>query len=149
MGSPSLAVLKNHVDVALRDMVGGHSGGGLGLGWMILEVFLSLNDSTREAPTPTLHQCRLYALLPYMHIYMYICMYVSPEQPTPDPQVGAAREAQAAQHKQSYLAPELLCRGARLPPLSLLFVDFFSFSTSRRPLWVLAKRFLFRQLSEK
>ena len=38
--SPSLEVFKNHGDVALRDVVNGHGGGGLGLG--ILEVFSNL-----------------------------------------------------------------------------------------------------------
>ena len=45
MKSPSLEVLKNHGDVALRDVVSGHGEGGLGLDLMILEVFSSLNDS--------------------------------------------------------------------------------------------------------
>ena len=43
MESPSLEVLKNHGDVALRDVGSGHGGGGLGLG--ILEVFSNLSDS--------------------------------------------------------------------------------------------------------
>ena len=44
-GSPSLEVFKKNEDVALRDVVSGHGGGGLGLDWMILEVFSNLNDS--------------------------------------------------------------------------------------------------------
>jgi len=32
VGSPSLEVFKNHGDVALRDMVSGHGGGGLMIG---------------------------------------------------------------------------------------------------------------------
>ena len=32
MESPSLVVVKNHVDVALRNMVGGHGGDGLAIG---------------------------------------------------------------------------------------------------------------------
>jgi len=43
--SPSLEVLKNHVDVALRDVVSGHGGGGLTLDKVILEGFSSFNDS--------------------------------------------------------------------------------------------------------
>ena len=43
--SPSLEVFKSCVDVALRDVGSGHGGGGLGLDWMILEVFSNLNDS--------------------------------------------------------------------------------------------------------
>ena len=43
--SPSLEVLKNRVDVALRDMVSGHGGGGLVVGLDDLEVFSNLNDS--------------------------------------------------------------------------------------------------------
>lgn len=35
MGSPSLGVSKNCVDVALKDVVSGHGGGRRGLGWMI------------------------------------------------------------------------------------------------------------------
>ena len=37
--SPSLEVFKNRVDVALRDVVSGHGGGGLGLDLEIVEVF--------------------------------------------------------------------------------------------------------------
>ena len=41
-----LEVFKNHGDMSLRDMVSGHGGGnGLGLDWMIVEVFSNLNDS--------------------------------------------------------------------------------------------------------
>ena len=43
--SPSLEVFKNHGDVALRDVVSGHGGGGLELKLMILEIFHDLNDS--------------------------------------------------------------------------------------------------------
>ena len=39
-GSPSLEVFKNHVDVALRDVVSGHGG----VGWMISMVFSNLTD---------------------------------------------------------------------------------------------------------
>ena len=37
--SPSLEVLKNHVTVALRDMVSGHGGGGLAAGLNYLSFF--------------------------------------------------------------------------------------------------------------
>jgi len=43
--SPSLEVFHNHGDVVLRDVIRGHSGGGLGLDLEILEVFSNLNDS--------------------------------------------------------------------------------------------------------
>ena len=43
VGSPSLEGFKNHRDVALRNVGSGH--GGLGLDWMIIEVFSNLNDS--------------------------------------------------------------------------------------------------------
>jgi len=43
VGSPSLQVFKERGDVALRDVVSGH--GGLGLDWIILEVFPNLDDS--------------------------------------------------------------------------------------------------------
>jgi len=36
--------LKNHGDVALRDVVSGHGGGGLELDLVILEVFSNLSD---------------------------------------------------------------------------------------------------------
>ena len=45
VGSPSLGVLRNHVDMALRDVVCGHGGGGLGLDMVTLEVFFSLKGS--------------------------------------------------------------------------------------------------------
>ena len=45
MESPSLEVFKNHRDVALRDVVSGHGGGGLGLDSMILVIFTNLYDS--------------------------------------------------------------------------------------------------------
>jgi len=48
VGSPSLEVLRKRGDVALRDVVSGHVGGGLGLDWVILEVFSSLNDSVTQ-----------------------------------------------------------------------------------------------------
>ena len=38
-------MFKNHGDVALRDVVSGHGGGGLGLDLVILEVFSRLNDA--------------------------------------------------------------------------------------------------------
>ena len=43
--SPPFEGLKNSGDVALRDVVSSHGGDGLGLDWMILEVFSNLNDS--------------------------------------------------------------------------------------------------------
>jgi len=43
--SLSLEVLKNRGDVALRDMVSGHSGVGLGLDWMILVLFYNRFDA--------------------------------------------------------------------------------------------------------
>ena len=43
--SLSLDVFKNCRDVALRDVVSGHGGDGLGLDWMILVVFSNLDDS--------------------------------------------------------------------------------------------------------
>ena len=43
--SLSLEVLKKHGDVALRDVVNGHGGGGLGLALVIIEVFPNLYDS--------------------------------------------------------------------------------------------------------
>ena len=42
--SLSLEVFKNHGDVALRDVVSGHGGKGLGLD-LVLEVFFNSNDS--------------------------------------------------------------------------------------------------------
>ena len=45
VGSLSLEVFQNRGDVALRDVGSGHSGGGLGLGSVILEVFSNLNGS--------------------------------------------------------------------------------------------------------
>ena len=41
----SLEVFKNHGHVALREVVSGHGGGGLGMGLAISEVFSNLNDS--------------------------------------------------------------------------------------------------------
>lgn len=41
---PPLEVFENHADVALREAVIGHGGGGLGL--EILKGFSNLNDST-------------------------------------------------------------------------------------------------------
>jgi len=46
VGSPSLEGFKSREDVALRDVDSGHGGDGLGLDWVIPEVFSSLNDST-------------------------------------------------------------------------------------------------------
>ena len=43
--SPSLEVLKSHVDMALTDVVSGHGGDGWWLDWMIPVVFSNLNDS--------------------------------------------------------------------------------------------------------
>lgn len=37
--SPSLQVSEKHVDVAPKDVVSGHCGGGLGLDWMVLMAF--------------------------------------------------------------------------------------------------------------
>ena len=45
MESLCLEVSKKRVDVALRDMVGGHGGDGLGLDMGISEVFSNLSDS--------------------------------------------------------------------------------------------------------
>ena len=46
--SPSLEVFKNHGDVALRDVVSGHGGDGLGLDWIILVVFSNVYDSMKQ-----------------------------------------------------------------------------------------------------
>ena len=43
--SQSLEVFKKHVDAALKDMVSGQGGDGLGLDYIILLVFSNLNDS--------------------------------------------------------------------------------------------------------
>jgi len=43
--SLTLEVFRNHGDVALRDMVSGHGGDGMGLDLGVLEVFSNLNDS--------------------------------------------------------------------------------------------------------
>ena len=43
--SPSLEVFKKCGDMALRDMVSRHGGDGLGVDFIILEVFSNLNDS--------------------------------------------------------------------------------------------------------
>ena len=43
--SPSLQVFRNQRDVALRDVVSGHDGGGLESDCIILEVISNLNDS--------------------------------------------------------------------------------------------------------
>ena len=45
VASPSLEVFQDHGDVALRDVVGGHAGDGLGLDLIISEAFSNLNDS--------------------------------------------------------------------------------------------------------
>lgn len=42
-GEPSPEVVRNGGDVALRDVLSGHGGGGLG--WRILEVFSSLDGA--------------------------------------------------------------------------------------------------------
>lgn len=45
MGSPSLEVLQNHVDVALGDVISGHGGGTLVVGLDGLRaLFQDLND---------------------------------------------------------------------------------------------------------
>ena len=44
-------MLKNHGDVALRDVVSGHGGGGLGLDLVILELFSNLNDCMLLSPS--------------------------------------------------------------------------------------------------
>ena len=54
MESPSLEVSENCGNVALRDVVSGHGGGGMGLDWVILEVFSNLNDPT------VLKGCKIY-----------------------------------------------------------------------------------------
>ena len=46
VGLPSLEVFKNCGDVALRDIVTGHGGDGLGLDLGVIEDFSSLYDST-------------------------------------------------------------------------------------------------------
>jgi len=43
--SLSLEVSKNIGDVALRDMIGGHGGNGVGVGLGFLDIFSNLNDS--------------------------------------------------------------------------------------------------------
>ena len=45
VGSSSLEVFQNHGDVALRDVVSGHGGGGVTVGIVIIVVFSNLNDS--------------------------------------------------------------------------------------------------------
>ena len=55
MESPSLKVFKNGVDVARRDVVSGHSGGGLALDAMIFVVFFNLSDSV-DPTWPFAHQ---------------------------------------------------------------------------------------------
>ena len=40
-----MEVFQDHGDVALRDVVGGHAGDGLGLDLIISEAFSNLNDS--------------------------------------------------------------------------------------------------------
>lgn len=44
-GSPSLGVPQNHIDVALRDVLSGHGGGGLETD---LGIFSNLNDSMKN-----------------------------------------------------------------------------------------------------
>ena len=48
VGSPSMGMFKKHRDVALRDVVSGHGGDGLGLDWVILAVFCNLNIATTK-----------------------------------------------------------------------------------------------------
>ena len=48
VGSPSMRMFKKHRDVALRDVVSGHGGDGLGLDWVILVVFCNLNIATTK-----------------------------------------------------------------------------------------------------
>jgi len=50
MLSPSLQVLQNHGDVALRDVIIAYEGGGLGLDLVILEVFSNQSDSVILRP---------------------------------------------------------------------------------------------------
>ena len=58
--SPSLGVFKKHGDVALCAMVSGHGEGGLGLDWVILLDFSSLNDAVILSYfSPTLSDCWL------------------------------------------------------------------------------------------
>ena len=45
MQSSSLGAFKNRGDVVLGDVASGHGGGGLGMGWKILEFFSNFNDS--------------------------------------------------------------------------------------------------------
>lgn len=45
VGSVSPELFRNHRDVVLRDVVGGHSGGGLEFYLVILEVFCNFSDS--------------------------------------------------------------------------------------------------------
>ena len=47
VGSPCMEVFRNRGDVALRAVGSGYGGGGLGLDVVVLEVFSSLNDSTK------------------------------------------------------------------------------------------------------
>jgi len=50
--SPSLEVLKNRGDVALRDVVSGHGGGELELDWVILVIFSNLKNSIGSVSCP-------------------------------------------------------------------------------------------------
>jgi len=47
--SPSLELFKKHVDVALRDVVSGHSEDGIVIGLVVLRDFSSLSDSMRSS----------------------------------------------------------------------------------------------------
>ena len=47
--SPSLELFKKHVDVALRDVVSGHSEDGIVIGLIVLRDFSSLSDSMRSS----------------------------------------------------------------------------------------------------
>ena len=58
--SPSLGVFKNCRDVALGDVVNGHGEDGLGLDFVLSEVFSNLNDSMILCPTA----CKLRAPVP-------------------------------------------------------------------------------------
>ena len=56
VGSLSLEVFKNCVDVALRDMVSGHGGDGLEVRLVVLWVLSNLNDSMLTPNAPVVFQ---------------------------------------------------------------------------------------------
>lgn len=56
-------MLKNGGDVALREVVSGHSGGGLGLNLGNLEVLSNLSDSKEVADHPEAHMAHNEELL--------------------------------------------------------------------------------------